>query len=63
MADKSVILPIWHKITEDEIMAYSPGLTDKIARNTSDFTIGEIAQEIAEVIQHSRGPLSKKMTD
>ena len=63
MADKSVILPIWHEITEDEIMAYSPRLVDKIARNTSDFTIDEIAQEIAEVIQGSRGPLSKKMAD
>ena len=63
MADKTVILPLWHKITEDEIMTYSPGLTDKIALNTSDFTIDEIAQEIAEVIQHSRGPLSKKITD
>ena len=63
MADKAVILPLWHKITEDEIMAYSPGLTDKIALNTSDFTIDEIAQEIAEVIRDSRGPLSKKMTD
>ena len=63
MADKSVILPIWHKITEDEIIDHSPRLVDKIARNTSDFTIDEIAQEIAEVIQNSRGPLSKKMTD
>ena len=62
MADKSAILPIWHKITEDEIMAHSPGLTDKIALNTSDFTINEIAQEIAEVILNSRGPLSKKIT-
>ena len=59
MADKPVILPIWHKITENEIMSHSPGLTDKIALNTSDFTINEIAQEIAEVIQNSRGPLSK----
>ena len=59
MADKSVILPIWHKITEDEIIDHSPRLIDKIARNTSDFTIDEIAQEIAEVIQNSRGPLSK----
>ena len=50
MADKSVILPIWHKITENEIIDHSPRLIDKIARNTSDFTIDEIAQEIAEVI-------------
>ena len=63
MTDKSVILPIWHKITEDEIINYSPRLIDKIARNTSDFTIDEIAQEIAEVIQDSRGPLLKKMSD
>ena len=62
MADKPVILPLWHEITSDEIMAYSPGLTDKIALNTSEFTIDKIAQEIAEVIQNSRGPLSKKMT-
>ena len=63
IADKSVILPIWHKITEDEIINHSPRLIDKIARNTSDFTIDKIAQEIVEVIQDSRGPLSKKMTD
>ena len=62
MADEAVILPLWHKITGNEIMAYSPGLTDKIALNTSNFTINEIAQEIAEVIQNARGPLSKKIT-
>ena len=63
MADKAVILPIWHKITEDKIINYSSRLVDKIALNTSDFTIDEIAQEIAEVIQDSRGPLSKKITN
>ena len=59
MADKPVILPIWHNITEDEIMAYSPGLTDKIALNTSNAPIDEIAQEIAKKVQNARGPLSK----
>lgn len=45
------ILPIWHGITKAEVMAASPSLADKIARNTADFTIEEIAQEIAQVVQ------------
>jgi hypothetical protein len=45
------ILPIWHGITKAEVTAASPSLADKIARNTADFTIDEIAREIAEVVQ------------
>jgi hypothetical protein len=45
------ILPIWHGITKAEVMAASPSLADKIARNTANFTIDEIAQEIAEVVR------------
>ena len=52
MTGEQVILPLWHKITKAEVISYSPSLADKIARNTSDFTIAEIAQEIADVIQN-----------
>jgi hypothetical protein len=45
------MLPIWHEITKQEIIAYSPSLADKVARNTSSYTIDEIANEIAELIQ------------
>ena len=45
------ILPIWHGITKAEVTAVSPSLADKIARNTANFTIEEIAQEIAEVVR------------
>ncbi len=44
------LLPIWHEITRDEVMAQSPSLADKIARSTAQYTIGEIAREIAEVV-------------
>ncbi len=54
MAGEQVILPLWHKITKEEIISHSPSLADKIARNTSNFTIAEIAQEIAGVIQNAR---------
>lgn len=46
-----VLLPIWHNITKDEVVSYSPSLADKIARNTSTQTVEEIADEIIEVVQ------------
>ncbi len=46
-----VILPIWHDITKDEVVSYSPPLADKIARNTTTQTIEEIADEIIELVQ------------
>lgn len=51
MTGKQVILPLWHNISKNEVMANSPSLADKVARSTADFTIDEIAQEIADVIK------------
>lgn len=51
MSGQQVILPLWHKLSKNEVIAQSPSLADKIARNTADFTIDEIADEIAEVVQ------------
>jgi TIR domain len=48
---KQRLLPIWHQITKEEILAYSPSLVDKVARSTSDFEIVEIANEIAERVR------------
>lgn len=53
MTGEQVILPLWHRITKNEVMAQSPSLADKVARNTSDFTIEEIANEIADVIKNA----------
>ena len=54
------ILPLWHMISKDDVVRYSPSLADKIACNTADLTIAEIAQEIFEVVAPSplRSPLS-----
>ena len=54
MTGEQVILPLWHKITKSEVIAQSPSLADKVARNTSDATIEEIATEIAGVINNPR---------
>lgn len=50
VSDEQIVLPIWHNITKKEVIEYSPSLADKLARNTSSYTVEEIAAEIAEVI-------------
>lgn len=45
------LLPIWHNITKQEVVDYSPSLADKVARNTAVNTIEEMSGEIAQVIQ------------
>jgi len=44
------ILPIWHKVTKDEVLSFSPTLADKLALNTLNYTIPEIAEKIAKVL-------------
>ena len=47
---EKVILPIWHKISKDEVMKYSPMIADMLALNTTLFTIEEIAAKITDRI-------------
>ena len=47
---QQVILPIWHNISEKEVVDFSPSLANKVARDTSKTSIDEIANEIAELI-------------
>ena len=50
ISGQQTILPIWHDITKQEVIDYSPSLADKVARNTGQETVEEIAGEIAELI-------------
>lgn len=45
------ILPIWHKVSKDEVSRYSPILADKVALNTSLKSIDEIAVELCSLIK------------
>jgi hypothetical protein len=49
MNGHKVILPIWHKITKDEVLRFSPALADKMALNTAIHTIDEIVQALKEL--------------
>jgi hypothetical protein len=53
VSGEQVILPIWHDITKQELINYSPSLADKVARSTATHTIEEIAAEITEVINNA----------
>ncbi len=50
ISGQQILLPIWHDITKQEVIDYSPSLADKVARHTSQETVEEIADEIADMI-------------
>ena len=45
------VLPIWHGLSHDDMLGYSPTLADTVAARTSDSTIKEIAAEIARAVR------------
>ncbi len=51
VAGQQNLLPIWHKVTKDEVRAQSPSLADKVARSTTEFAVEEIAEEIARRVR------------
>ena len=59
-----VLIPIWHEVTAQQVIDYSPSLADIVARSTRTHSVAEIADEIAECIRsrrprpsHGMGPL------
>ena len=53
MEGDKVILPIWHNITKDEIMKLSPSFVDKVALNSTMFTVREIAEKVADAVKNA----------
>lgn len=49
--DRQVVLPVWHRVTKTEVEGHSVLLARRIARSTSDYSLEEIAEEIAEVVR------------
>ncbi|MBB4838877.1 hypothetical protein HNP52_001946 [Sphingomonas kyeonggiensis] len=48
------ILPIWHKLTRDEIAKYAPTLSGTLALRTADLSTEEIAERLAEMVARVR---------
>jgi hypothetical protein len=47
---RQVLLPVWHGVSRDDVIAQSPSLADKVALRTADMTIDGISDEIASVV-------------
>jgi len=47
---KKIILPVWHKITHEEVVGYCPILADKLATDTKD-GLDSVASRIINVIK------------
>ncbi len=47
----SMILPIWHGIDRDAVLAFSPSLADKVAVKTADVSAEQIALQILSVVR------------
>ncbi|WP_339300044.1 toll/interleukin-1 receptor domain-containing protein [Paenibacillus sp. FSL K6-2441] len=45
------ILPIWHTITKEDLLKFSPFLADKYALNTSGMDVMEIGLELCKVVR------------
>ncbi|MGB4598623.1 MAG: DUF1883 domain-containing protein [Trichlorobacter sp.] len=53
VSGEQILLPIWHNITKQEVIDFSPSLADKVARSTATHTVNEIAVEIADLLRES----------
>jgi TIR domain len=51
MDGRSTILPVWHRLTREDVLEFSPPLVNKLASKTADTTADEIALEILSVIR------------
>jgi hypothetical protein len=45
-----VILPLWHRVSKNDVLGYSPTLADRVALSTAMFTIDELAAKLHEVL-------------
>lgn len=59
----SIILPIWHKVTKDDVANYSMNLVNRVALNTAFFTIDQIAEKIMKVIKPAEGDFIESQSE
>jgi hypothetical protein len=50
---RKVILPIWHKITDRELLRYSPAFADRIAMISKKDSVGDIVKNLKSILARS----------
>ena len=51
ISEDKVIIPIWHAVNRDQVLAFSPPLADKIAINTIGLEAGDVAIHILRAVR------------
>jgi hypothetical protein len=51
-----VILPIWHNVSRDDLMRYSPGFADRLAMLTSNDSVASIVSSLLRLLAKTDGP-------
>ncbi len=54
--DKAVILPIWHRVTVNDVLNFSPSLADKYALSTKD-GVNAVIRALKQKIKPEESPL------
>ncbi len=57
-----VILPIWHGVSKDDVINFSPALADKVAVQTDRLSLMEVALKILEVVRPDLYPAYANQT-
>lgn len=47
---RKILLPVWHRLTKEDVMAFSPLIASRNALNTATMTIAEIAIQVVKTI-------------
>lgn len=45
------IVPVWHHVTSDQVLNFSPMLASRCAMNTDHYSIAELAIELAQLVR------------
>ncbi len=57
--NKKLILPIWHGITQDELLSYSPAFANRLAKDSSTDTYEDIVSSLLEMLDRPGVSLAK----
>lgn len=48
---RKILLPVWHRLTKEAVMAFSPLIASRKALNTATVSIAEVAIQVAKIIR------------
>jgi hypothetical protein len=63
VAGQQYLLPILHNLTMEQVLFHSPLLADKISRSTGQYSVSQIAAEIASVVRSTPEAPAQAMAD